>query len=956
MKSFLETLANDLFAKYGKNISDLILVFPNQRAGVFFNKFLSEHLDKPIWAPETTTINNLFLSEANISIADPLTLNFELYKEYKALTKSEESFDRFHYWGEMLLNDFDDIDKYLINAQDIFRNLQSIKAIEDSFSYLSEEQIEAIRQFWSAFNVENLSKHQQDFVQIWDVLYLLYTNFRSKIRAKGYGYEGMAYRHVSEKISNKEFCGFSSKRHVFIGFNALNACEIKLFSYMTNIGNADFYWDFDSYYLDDPMHEAGQFMRENLQRFTFTNKNHDHSNLLKKKQLTIISSPTKTGQAKLATSILGTIASNTANYSDTAVVLADENLLMPVLYSLPDTVRTANVTMGYPLKITPTYSFINAILELQKAEKNGRFYYKTVLEVIGHQFIANRFAEDAQKIRERITSYKAFFLAPKDLQEENELFSALFSIPNNEQLTEYVQTIIALVAQYFKENETNSSAHLLELESMFKSYTELNRISDILKEEHSAIEDRKTYLRIIRRVLNNLSVPFAGEPLSGLQILGVLETRLVDFKNLIILSLNEGIFPKGKPSPSFIPYNIRTGFGIPTVKHQDAIFSYYFYRLIQRAENVWFTYSTQTSENSKGELSRYLSQLIYSDKFAVNQQQAEFSVSAEPAQPICIEKNIDVQKQLAEYIAGYGHRKLSPLAINTFIDCPLRFYFRYIAKLPEPEQMAELLDDAQFGILYHTCMEKLYQPHIGNVLQKEDIEAIAKNTERIEQTLTEAFKETVFPARKSIEKTDIDGYNAIIFSVLKKYIENGLKHDALSSPITIHYLEHSMEATIAISSNGKTFSANLFGNADRIDETKNELRVIDYKTGKADNSVNGGQESLFVASTKRNRAALQTFLYAYLYGKNYQTPRAIVPAIFSIRSQFLQTEYHIGIKETPRKKNAQKISDFSEIADEFEFRLSACLADLFNKDIPFMQTEICLLCTNCAYKSICRRN
>jgi len=781
------------------------------------------------------------------------------------------------------------------------------------------------------------------------VLHQLYTDFKADISSRGMAYEGMAYRAVAEDLGKKDFNGFAQRRYVFAGFNALNKCEERLFGYLTDSKNADFYWDFDEYYVQDPINEAGQFMRNNLTRFGFTNKDMDHANLLKPKNIKLIASPTGTGQAKLTTSILEQLSAVSDNYTDTAVVLVDENLLMPVLYSLPETVKAANVTMGYPLKITPTYSFIDSLLEMQKAEKNGRFYHKTVLAVLNHQFVANRFGAEAEKIITEAVQFNRIYLSPASLA-TNELFKMLFEIPQNHELPAYLQRIILQLSAYFKEDQNDQSPFLLELESLFKAYTELNRIGDVLGEDAALIGERKTYIRIVRKVLGGVSVSFAGEPLSGLQVLGVLETRLVDFKNVIILSLNEGLFPTGKPSPSFIPYNIRTGFGIPTVKHQDAIFCYYFYRLLHRAENVWLAYSTQTSDNSKGEMSRYVSQLLFSGRFKIEQQQAEFSVYPQRSGPISIAKDPEVKKLLAQYIKGWGDRRLSPSAINAYIDCPLRFYFRYIARINEPDELTELLNEAQFGLLYHKSMEQLFSNKIGRELSPDDLRDMAADTVATEQALLHAFGIEIFKGKTELTLEDITGYNSVVFSILKKYIANLLRLDAKYAPLTVHYLEHQMSLDFPVASNGKTLQVQLYGNADRIDETRTEMRIIDYKTGSVNTDIRDGLPVLFQGAPKRNSAALQTILYTMAYSKTIDAPRPAAPAVFSIRNQSEKSRYHLQICEA---RNRTPITDYRAIADEFEELLANCLSTLFDPELPFIQTEHIENCQYCSYRSVC---
>jgi hypothetical protein len=945
-KSFLGHLADDLMQHYAGSLSEIVIVFPNKRASVFFAKEASKLITKPIWMPAIVSISELFLQESELALGENLALNYELYKCYVQLSGSDESFDSFIHWGETVLNDFDDIDKYLIPTKDIFCTIRDTREIEQLFDYLTDEQREAIRKFWGSFAFSKLSKHQNEFVNTWEMLPKLYSLFKRSLQEKGISYEGMAYRKVAENIKKGHVLDTSSRDIAVAGFNALNECEKVLFRHFAKTGRSRFYWDYDNYYMDSRINEAGHFMRDNIREFPSDGRFFGFDNLLSDKKIEIIGTPTKIAQTKIASQILSGIAAAENDLTSTAVVLASENLLVPMLHSLPGEVSTANVTMGYPLNITPTFSFIDSLLELHRYEKNGRFYHKTVIAVLSHQFISSRFEDEKMGIQTYMLSRNAIYLGG-DVLAPNETLANIFKAVPAAGLIAYLQETILLIADMLKAEDDSESRYALEIECMYAAYTELRLLNDLLAEESIELTDRKTLVRIIKKSLNKASVSFIGEPLSGLQILGVLETRLLDFKNLIVLSLNEGIFPRGKPSPSFIPYRIRTGFGIPTVKHQDSIFCYYFYRLLQRAENVWMLYSTQASDDTKGELSRYVSQLKYSGKFSVTESFPEFRVESLPRPEITVAKCAEVEAELSRYISGKGRDSLSPSAINNYIDCPLRFYFKYIAKLAAADKIPELLDERQFGIIFHAAMQSIFQDRIGAELSAERLAALAADTPMIEAHLRRAF--TQLFEKGSETDIEITGNNAVEFEILKKYVSNTIMADVAYAPIKLVYLEEWLSAAFPA---GGGISASISGIADRIDEAAGgNIRIIDYKTGKTELAFDSIEE-LFHSAAKRNRPAFQTLLYAACYCKKYDTKKPVSPSIYSIRGFFSDTGHVIGIGS---EKKYDPITRYQDYAPEFENLLSELLTEIFDTSVPFTQASDKDICQFCDYSAICRR-
>ncbi len=958
MNSFLKYVANDLYSRYEDNISSLCIVFPNRRAGLYFKKYLSELTAKPIWSPETTTINELMQEVSGLTNADNIKLLFELYRIYKQIKKSEESFDDFYFWGEMMLNDFDDIDKYLVNPDDLFKNLKSLKSIQDQFNYLSDEQIESIKQFWQSFDPEKHSGHQEDFISIWNVLLEIYQQFNKKLNKLGIAYEGMIYRAVADKIKGSDKINLPHIKYVFIGFNALNNCEKKFFDYLNNNKLADFYWDYDKSYINNQHHEAGYFLRENINQYkqplSISNKDIFKS-LSQKKNIEIISVPSDVGQAKVITQKLQASNENIAESPNkTAIVLADEELLVPVLHSVPDTVDKVNITMGYPVSNTPVYSLLEHIIELQKNAKETKnsftFYHKNVVAILSHQYVNTQFPTEANNLLQFIKKNNKIIITSKELA-SCDFFKVIFTKINTYlELSEYILKILHQIYNSLKKTGQENTIHTtsLEKEYIYHIYLSINRLKDVLQEQQIEIKT-ETYIRLIRKIIRNLRVPFTGEPLSGLQIMGILETRLLDFENLYITSVNEGVFPKTEAAMSFIPYNLRRGFGLPTIEHQDAIYAYYFYRLLQRAKNITLIYNSNSDGLQTGEMSRFLYQLKFESDFNIKEKSLRYDINVTQAKEISIEKSEKIIKKLGQFLLSEdGTKYLSPSALSTYLRCRLQFYFRYIAELREQDELTEEIDAPLFGNILHQAMDYLYEDFIGKEISPQIIKNLLNNKEKISQAIDKAFKKEYF---KSESKIQYSGKNIIIREVIEKYICQVLKIDESIAPFEILSLEDKYDIEIPLTTNGSLKMVKLGGKIDRVDRVNNHIRVIDYKTGN-DKLEFKNIEALFSdKKNDQNSAVFQTCLYSMFYQETKKPQLPITPGVYSVRKMFDKNfEYRIFNKESK-----SYIDDYNSVADNYIEYLSQLISDIFNPDISFSQTEETRNCEYCAYKKICHR-
>ena len=955
MKPFLREIAEELYLFHGERMEELCLVFPNRRAGLFFNKYLGECLKQPVWSPSIYTIQDLMAGISDLAYADELELISELFKVYSQVRGKEESFDDFYYWGEVMLADFDDVDKYRINAGDLFRNLADLKEMEDSFHYLSEQQIELIQRFWGHFSTDHQSEQKKQFIEVWNILLPVYDKLRDNLLGNGSGYEGMIYRNVADKIMEGETLKLPGSIMVFIGFNALNPCEEVLFKSLSDAGKAMFYWDFDNFYLENEMHEAGRFIRNNLDRYKDSGQRISHDNMLNAdKQIQVYSMPGDSGQAQLIHHILGKAQEFETLGEETAIILADEELLIPVLHALPENLDTINVTMGFPVKAAPVFSLIEHLITLQRNTREGKnsiisFYYPDVLSVLQHQYILMREPADARKMVREIHEKNRIYVNTGDL-EKNKLFLQVFrKLRNPEDIAAYLLTILESITR--SDDEDTNVVPALELEFIFRIYTRIKRLKDVISRLNLTFT-LPTFLRLFHKILQRTSIPFSGEPLSGIQVMGVLETRVLDFDRIIILSMNEGAFPKNSASMSFIPHNLRFGFKLPTLEHQDAIYAYYFYRLIHRAKDISLVYNNKTEGLSTGEKSRYIHQLRYEPAFEVREFSAGFDIQSGQFPPIQVSKTGAIMEKLMNYSeAKEKGSYFSPSALNSLIDCSLRFYFRYIAGFREPDELKEEVDPALFGTLLHESIRKIYSTE-KNPIQQAGLKLIIKDEKRVRMAINETFEEVWYKERGS--GNGPEGRNLVIREIIFTYLQKILERDMEYCPISIYSLEVPYYTGLAFESSGHPYTVKVGGKIDRIDISGGVYRVLDYKTGKGEMKFES-IEDLFVGEQRnRNKAAFQTFLYAKVFMSHDGMGKArIMPGVYLIRDIYNQ-DFNYQFRMGPSRKQFP-IQEYSIFDEVFTSHLQALLADLYDHEIPFQQTSEAENCRNCPYKGICNR-
>lgn len=616
MKSFLTYVAQDIIQKYGNNLSDIAIVFPNKRASLFLNEQLARLVSHPLWSPTYITISDLFRQHTTLKVGDPIKLVCDLHKSFVECTGIEETLDHFYGWGQLLIADFDDVDKNMASARQLFANLSDIHELDD-VSYLTEEQKEIIKKFFSNFSDDHNTELKKRFLQLWSHFYDIYTNFNQRLEAQNLAYEGALYRRVVEDESLE----FRHKKYLFVGFNMMQCVEQKLCSRLQKEGKAAFYWDFDKYYMKDG-NEAGYYIRQLMSTFgnelDYLSDTELYDSFDSTKDITYISAPTDNIQARYIHSWLMQNERYKQGRS-TAIVLADESLLPTVIHSLPEEVESVNITLGYPLQQTPFYSLIQTLTDLQTLgyDKDRDCYrLRYVNYVLRHpyaQYISSAYAELMGELHDK----KIFFLSRKWLcQKEDEgleiLFQEMSSGENfNLSLVQYLLDVLKNIG-----TQARTLDDPLFQESLFRTYTLVNRLHELIQ-SGDLIVDIITLQHLLLQLMQTTTIPFHGEPAEGIQIMGVLETRNLDFDHIIVLSASEGNLPKGVNDSSFIPYSLRKAYGLTTVDNKVAIFSYYFHRMLQRSADITLTYNNSTEDGHTGEMSRFMLQLLVESKHQV---------------------------------------------------------------------------------------------------------------------------------------------------------------------------------------------------------------------------------------------------------------------------------------------------------------------------------------------------
>lgn len=959
MESFLKLVAADLYKHTEGNLAHTAVVFPNKRAGLFFNEYLAQESDSPIWSPAYVSISELFRSLSPWEVGDPVKLVCELYKIFRRETQSTETLDDFYFWGEMLISDFDDADKNKVDTDKLFSNLQDLRNIMDDYTFIDDEQEEAIRQFFQNFSIERRTALKERFISLWDVLGNIYKGFRESLASQNIAYEGMMYRHVIEHLDVDKL---PYEKYVFVGFNVLNKVEHTLFTQLKDVGKAVFYWDYDEFYMKENRqavtHEAGEFIRRNLRDFPSPLSGELFKNLSKPKEVHYIASSTENAQARY---LPQWIRNNlTTPEKETAVVLCNEALLQPVLHSLPAEVKHVNITMGFPLSQTPVYSFLIALLELHTHGfnfKSGRYTFQSVVTLLKHPY-TRQLTGQAELLEKELTRNNRFYPLPGELGKDEFLTRLFTPLSGNLNLCIRLSETLQQVAGIYQANtsgtEDTDAFNQLYRESLFKAYTTINRFRTLIEEDELTVQS-ETFRRLLVKVLSATNIPFHGEPAIGMQVMGVLETRNLDFRHLVLLSVNEGQLPKSGGDSSFIPYNLRKAFGMTTIEHKIAVYAYYFYRLLQRAERITLMYNTSSDGLNRGEWSRFMLQFLIEWPHPITRQFLEAGQSPQGTSPITVEKTPDVMRRMQSLfdVRANPKAKFSPSTLNYYLDCPLKFYYRYVAGLSAPDEVSAEIDSATFGSIFHYAAEHIYKDLTthGKVINKEALETLLRNEVKLQDYVDTAFKKLFFNVPQN-EKPEYNGVQLINSAVIARYLKQLLQNDLRYAPFTFIASEMEVDEPIDIQTPKGVIKSRIGGIIDRMDSKDGTLRIVDYKTG-GDADTPPHVESLFIPDKKRSNYVFQTFLYAAIMCRKQPTMK-IAPALLYIHRAATETYSPVIQMGEPRKPK-EAVEDFSKYEKEYRERLQGLLEEIFNPEKSFTQTEIIEKCTYCDFKALCKR-
>jgi hypothetical protein len=969
MKTFLEELAQKVYKDFPL-LEEVTLVFPNRRASLYFRKHLGMLLTKPAFSPKLITIEDFISGFSTAKVPDKLELIYELHAVYQQLVNnsnesesSAEGIDQFYFWGDMLLRDFDEIDKYLVDANQLFKDLSHQKELDSSFDFLTDEQREFLRNFWSNFD-EAETANKKKFLFVWRRLSEVYTEFKNKLSGKGYAFEGMLHREVAERTETLSFD--EPAKLIFAGFNALTAAEEKILSHFVEKG-AVIHWDMDTYYVNNVAQEAGKFFREYQEHktlrktFNETIPSHFARKINNKQPIHLYGAPQPIGQVKLMAQILNEAIAKGMKPEETLIVLPDEKLLLPVLHSISAGIEKLNVTMGFPLSSTPVFNFVELIIDLQINRKGDHFNHRQVLALLGHPYVVAADAGSSQAKRKEILKNNWVHIPKSYLATEVVLHRAMFQEVDLAATNQPLSSLTKYLKEIITEIGSLETLGDLDKEYAFHFIKFFNRLDEVFSNETSASDGKsknanvahlKSFLRLFRQLIRTHKIPFSGEPLRGLQIMGVLETRNLDYKNVFILSLNEGAFPALSGKGSYVPFSIRKAYKLPTVEHQDAIYSYLFYRVLQRAENISLFYNSETDVLGQGEMSRYLQQILFESGITVEKKVLHNSIQPQGINPIALKKDKQIIEQLIKLNEGNSYFKgISPSALNTYIECRLKFYLRHVAKIREADEVEEELDARVLGNFLHDVMEKFYklinERKRTSLIELKDFDGYEHVVDGlIDQVFIAAYR--LDPGKK----VKYEGQRLVVKEIVKRFAHRIIEIDRDHTPFNIEGLEQE-GLTFSVKLDHPPYTAVVGGKIDRVDRKDNQVRVIDYKTGKDKLSFDS-IASLFLRDSKRNKAAFQTLLYALLYRNNFLTGRGgdhvqLVPGLIN-RMNLFDEDFSFGLKI-----GRDQITDVNGILPEFEIHLKNLFNDLFNPEQQFDQTTDLENCKFCPYTAICYR-
>ncbi len=956
MKPFLYETAEKIIKDYSDTISDIILIFPNKRTQFYFRKYLAEIFGKASLPPKMREIGVLIRELTGFKDADKLSLIFDLYRVFKKFDTKYE-FENFYRLGEIILSDFNEIDAWSVNPEQIYQNIRDLKELDTHFDWLTDEQKEILKQFWGSFDTEKNSKEQEMFIKLWNLLPKVYKDFTTDLKNRKLAYNGLIYRYITELIEKDDIQLPECKKIIFIGFNALNKSEINLIKYFQKNIDTEFYWDYDTYYFDDKKQEAGDFLRKNINDLKLNVE--DIPNLLnREKKVKVIGASLNINQAK----ILNKILEETENIENTAVITADEAMLFPILSSLPNSVDKINVTMGYAFKLTPLFNFISLFFRLHiNADKNkyGSFHFKDVINIIDHPYIKEYNSKISEEIKNEIIEKNLISVSFEQiLNKDNDLIKLLFSEHKDEEKSiNLLNNLLDILFVFFdkpKFSETEKT-DFIKNEYIFRAYKKIKRFREIIIENGESLS-LKLMSEILLQILRTDSIPFESDSADGLQIMGLMESRNLDFKNVVILGMNEGNLPKISMPPTFISQSLRFAFGLPVVKFQDAVFAYFFYRLLQRSENITLIYNSLVSEANSGEMSRFITQIMYETKLNIQHYQYNDDISISRKPPTEIIKDEKVFERLQKYLPdkdGKIEKSFSPTAFNIYKSCSLKFYFRYIIGLKMQEEPGKDLSPAEFGKILHKALEFIYSDlkneSSDGIVSENDITEKIKN---IEDYLLKAFSDHY----KYVKNYKPSGIGIIIKNVLEQYIKRVLNYDIKKTPFEIVSLEDTKfnEMIFDIKINDNSTKVKFSGIIDRIDKKDDVYKIIDYKSGKEKNKIFKLNELFEGKNVSKFSDAFQTLFYTYVFKESSDfAGKKMMPELY-----YVQAMNHKKYSGTLTYKSEAGIFPVNEetldvVLNDFTKELKKLTEEIFNSENTFKMTENPKNCEHCEFYGLC---
>lgn len=965
---FLRLVAKAFIENEAEQLRDYCFIFPNRRSGVFFAKELADMSgNKAIILPEITSIAQFvadITGSIEISKIESLLL---IYKEYCSIMGDRaETFDKFAYWGDTVLNDFNDTDKYLVDPKQLFRNIKDLKEIQAN--YLNKEQLEVIKKYFGETPVHQYSEtdklwkdseQTKRFANLWDILYELYLRFNVATDNMGVSYSGKIYRSAVAKIREMSITDFKYKKYIFVGFNVLSTSEYYIFKLLEQKGIADFYWDYNSPTFKNRQNKATRFVGRNIKLFK-SKINLNEKEIITYPHIQAIGIPSNIGQAKYTKLILDELIDNgdivdTANATNTAIVLPEEFLLIPLLDSINPRITNVNITMGYPLRYTGIATLVACIARMHKnARKENEefcYFHENIRELLTHPLLKMTAPEETSNLITYITQNNLFYVEQSIVNQcapsLKYIFDPVIKTTDVSELYKYINRIITFAEDNLINNKLIPESSI-EMGFIASYVDKLNTLASIVLKYDIPMNDN-TFFYLVDRIISSATIAFEGEPLNGLQIMGILETRCLDFDNVIILSMNERIFPRKHYSRSFIPHLLRKANGMATVEFQECMYAYYFYRLISRAKNVTLLFDSRTQSISSGEPSRFIYQLqTLFPQSQIKLNHIGFNVYAPSETKIAIPKNERIMQILNRYRTDGSNQYLSASAINHYINCPLAFYFEKIEKLHIPDEMMEFMDPSTLGTIVHTVLQKIYQLHgkknkNGIYVDENIINKILADELSIKSLIHSVINQIYL--HKPDCNTPLTGETVIIGTAIFLLIKKLLSFD---KEYRFTILQTELEEKLYWQIDDK-LCVNIKQFIDRVDlidiNGKPYIRIIDYKTGKDRTSVSSVGMMFNAKSQNRAKAMLQLMLYCNIYKVLHHPTETIKPIIYSIRK----------ISDSGFRVNKQEITDYEDINDEYMQSLRNVISEIFDSSVPFTQTQNEKNCQYCKFIDFCRK-